>query len=82
MQVHIVRQSLCYRNPHKALGRSKEKQKIIVYFTVTYSDCNRDTTRMIFILFEGTIDVIVFTIDERNKLLGGFHVRLIGKHYN
>ena len=38
---------------------------------------------MIFILFEGTNDVIVYTIDERNtcKLLGGFHVRLIRKHY-
>ena len=51
--------------------------------TTLFFDCNRDTTRMIFILFEGTTDVIVYTIDERNtcKLLGGFHVRLIGKHY-
>ena len=51
--------------------------------TTLFFDCNRDTTRMIFILFEGTTDVIVYTIDERNtcKLLEGFHVRLIGKHY-
>ena len=49
--------------------------------TTLFFDCNRDTTRMIFILFEGTTDVIVFTIDERNKLLGGFHGRLIGKHH-
>ena len=46
-------------NPHKALGRSKNKKRnllpIIIYFTVTYLNWLREITRDVLHIFKGGI---------------------------